>query len=62
MEPFYCNLLGKTIVSQRHINRTLTIVAVWKSVNLTGITVMGVGDNGEQFLIQLPDTDYSIRM
>jgi hypothetical protein len=52
---FYQNLLGSKVMSHRH---TLTIVAAWRFNN--GVRVLGVGADGETFLVDLPDTGYDL--
>jgi hypothetical protein len=52
---FYQNLIGAKVSSFR---TTLTIVAAWQ--HNTGVRVMGVARDGESFLVDLPDTGWTL--
>jgi hypothetical protein len=58
---FYQNLIGSKVESHRV---TLTIVAVWLHDNgvRLGVRVMGVGKDGENFLVDLPDTGWRLTL
>lgn len=52
------NLLGKYLKTSR--GNCYEIVAVWFSELMNGLTVMGMGESGETFLFELPDTGNTI--
>lgn len=64
MEAFYCNLLGATVSNIR--GTKLTIVAAWRHPDSTtsgmGVRCMGVGADGEQFLVDLPATGWNVKL
>jgi hypothetical protein len=58
---FYQNLIGARLDSHRS---KLTIVAAWLHDNgvRIGVRVMGVGKDGENFLVDLPDTGWRLTL
>lgn len=54
---FYQNLVGAKVSNFR---KTLTIVAAWQFN--AGVRVMGVARDGESFLVDLPDTDWTVHL